>query len=603
MTPDRLLRPAAQAGTSARSAEAARSAIAAWHGLPAVLLLLVTIGLIRALLVLGSGAGLYLDEAQYWEWSRELQWGYYSKPPMIAALIAASTALFGDDVLGVRALAMFCWLASALALYGLAGHMVLDSLGPQAEGQARRAGFWAALLFVSTPLSGILGLSATTDAPLLLCWTLATWTLWTALRSGRWWHWAGLGLILGLGLLSKYTIAAFVPAAALLVLHQALRPALCPHEPGAAAEATGARPRTRLLQSLLALPVAALVCLPSLAWNAAWGWPTWRHTADITARAVREAGVDRWASLAEYLGGQWLLVGPIVGGWLLVALLRWLPTLLAALRRPEDGRAAAPRSSAAAMPWSALADARRHVLWLSLPLLAIGVAQALHATAQINWTAPAVPGLLLWLALRISANAALPAGTPTRPARLAAWAVGVNFVLILLVTGAPWMARQARLDLPGRWDVWARMRGWTEPLVALAPLVVARPGVPVVALNRDMITQGSYAWRHQHVTWLAWQQPGTLPQNHYELTRPLTSAHVGSRLLILSNDPLPQTLRESLAELRPIGSANRVINGRAPQEFVLWEARLATWPAAGTADAAETAGNGPDAHSSRKSQQ
>ena len=32
---------------------------------------------------------LYPDEAQYWLWSRTLDWGYYSKPPMIAWLIWA----------------------------------------------------------------------------------------------------------------------------------------------------------------------------------------------------------------------------------------------------------------------------------------------------------------------------------------------------------------------------------------------------------------------------------------------------------------------------------------------------------------------------------
>ena len=40
--------------------------------------------------------GLYPDEAQYWLWSRVLDWGYFSKPPMIAWLIRATTALGGD---------------------------------------------------------------------------------------------------------------------------------------------------------------------------------------------------------------------------------------------------------------------------------------------------------------------------------------------------------------------------------------------------------------------------------------------------------------------------------------------------------------------------
>ena len=45
---------------------------------------------------------LVQDEAQYWDWSRRLQASYYSKGPLVAYLIAAGTAVFGDTQLGVR---------------------------------------------------------------------------------------------------------------------------------------------------------------------------------------------------------------------------------------------------------------------------------------------------------------------------------------------------------------------------------------------------------------------------------------------------------------------------------------------------------------------
>jgi hypothetical protein len=75
---------------------------------------------LRALLAATSGASLHVDEAQYWDWSRHLAWGYYSKPPLVAALIAASTALFGDAEHGVRALAMLCWVLAGGVLALLA---------------------------------------------------------------------------------------------------------------------------------------------------------------------------------------------------------------------------------------------------------------------------------------------------------------------------------------------------------------------------------------------------------------------------------------------------------------------------------------------------
>ena len=42
------------------------------------------------------------DEAHYWEWSRRLDWSYYSKGPFVAYLIALSTAIGGATELFVR---------------------------------------------------------------------------------------------------------------------------------------------------------------------------------------------------------------------------------------------------------------------------------------------------------------------------------------------------------------------------------------------------------------------------------------------------------------------------------------------------------------------
>ena len=45
---------------------------------------------------------LYGDEAQYWDWAQDLDWGYYSKPPIVAWSIAATTAILGNGEFAVR---------------------------------------------------------------------------------------------------------------------------------------------------------------------------------------------------------------------------------------------------------------------------------------------------------------------------------------------------------------------------------------------------------------------------------------------------------------------------------------------------------------------
>ncbi|MET0689113.1 MAG: hypothetical protein ABWY38_07955, partial [Methyloceanibacter sp.] len=44
---------------------------------------------VRLAAVHASTTDLVLDEAQYWTWSRALDFGYFSKPPMIAWSFAA----------------------------------------------------------------------------------------------------------------------------------------------------------------------------------------------------------------------------------------------------------------------------------------------------------------------------------------------------------------------------------------------------------------------------------------------------------------------------------------------------------------------------------
>ena len=62
---------------------------------PLVLLTLIFITIIRVYSLLVSPVELSVDEAQYWQWSQNLGYGYFTKPPLIAWLIALSTNIFG----------------------------------------------------------------------------------------------------------------------------------------------------------------------------------------------------------------------------------------------------------------------------------------------------------------------------------------------------------------------------------------------------------------------------------------------------------------------------------------------------------------------------
>ena len=121
------------------------------------------------------GITLYIDEAQYWTWAQHPAWGYFSKPPGIAALIVASTTLFGSGLLGVKALAMLCYPLAAGACWAIA-YRLYDA----------RIAFWSALAVLTLPMYAWLGLFVSTDALLTLFWALALWAYLRALDSDSW---------------------------------------------------------------------------------------------------------------------------------------------------------------------------------------------------------------------------------------------------------------------------------------------------------------------------------------------------------------------------------------------------------------------------------
>src|SRR5262245_33053163 len=105
-----------------------------------VALVIALLVAIRIAIIAATPLELGPDEAQYWRWSRTLDWGYYSKPPLIAWTIAASTALFGDAEWAVR--------LAAPILHGLAAWF-LFLLGRKAFDL--RVGIWSAAIYLLMP--------------------------------------------------------------------------------------------------------------------------------------------------------------------------------------------------------------------------------------------------------------------------------------------------------------------------------------------------------------------------------------------------------------------------------------------------------------------
>ncbi|MGA9604515.1 MAG: glycosyltransferase family 39 protein, partial [Methyloceanibacter sp.] len=117
---------------------------------------------LRLAAIYAAKTDLVSDEAQYWTWSRELAFGYFSKPPMIAWLIRGATAICGDGEVCIR--------SASPVLYTLAS-VVMFLTGRALFGE--RVGFWSAIVFATLPGVSYSSILITTDVPLILFWIIA----------------------------------------------------------------------------------------------------------------------------------------------------------------------------------------------------------------------------------------------------------------------------------------------------------------------------------------------------------------------------------------------------------------------------------------------
>lgn len=305
---------------------------------------LAALVLIRIGALIASPAALGPDESQYWFWSRDPAFGYFSKPPLIAWAIAVTTAIFGNAEWAVR-------LSAPLFHAGAAAFLFLTAKSLFNE----RVAFWTGVAWLTIPGVALSSFVITTDAPLLFFWSAAIFFSVRIIRAeaASPFDFAALGAAIGFGLLSKYAMIYFVVATAAAAV---LAPAT----------------RRALLQPALGLTVviAAILLLPNILWNAANDFQTVSHTA---ANANWGAELFKPHNLLTFAAEQFAIAGPVF-----LAAFIWLVI---------DQR----RSKGVAMNQ----DATTFLFLLALTPLIVVSLQAFISRAHANWAVSAFPSVLL----------------------------------------------------------------------------------------------------------------------------------------------------------------------------------------------------------------
>ena len=306
--------------------------------------------LCRVFLVENLGIDLYVDEAQYWIWSKNLDFGYFSKPPGIALQIWLSTQIFGDTLIGVKFLSMLCYVLASLLIFALIKQLNLSD----------KIAFYGGITTLTLPIFAWLGLFASTDSLLVLEWILALYFFVQIVENQRnqILNSVILGAILGFALLTKYTAAAWFLCAFLY---------LCCYKREFLIS-------KKIIFLLIVLAISLLIFSPNLWWNYQQNFPTLRHTAEIT---IQKKSAGGFIPFAEFVLSQWL----ISGGIIFVIFLKIFPRVFNNFFWNNGNQNAQ--------------TALNLGVFFSLPLWIIVALQALNKNANANWAAPAfIPAIL-----------------------------------------------------------------------------------------------------------------------------------------------------------------------------------------------------------------
>ncbi len=337
---------------------------------------------------------LYFDEAYYWFWSRNFDFGYYSKPPMVAWIIRLSTSLCSNSEFCIKLPFAFLYFFSSIFIY-LAAKEIYD----------KKVAFYSSILFFTLPSVFLSSIIAATDGVFLFFWSLSLYFFIKALKKETLFWWIILGVSVGFGLLSKYTMI-FFPIGVLFYLFFRRRDLLFDK------------------RVYLFLLVSFLIFLPNLWWNFQNHFITFLHTKD---NANIRGNLFHLNTLFEFLGSQFGVFGVV-----------FFPVLLYLLFGFKKF----------------YKDDRYFLLfWFIAPLFYLILVLSYISRAHANWSAPvfiAACVLVTWFLFE------------KKRKKLLYFGIIFNIFLGILVYHFDFVSNVLKIELTAKNDPYKKTRGWRE---------------------------------------------------------------------------------------------------------------------------------------------
>ncbi|MCJ8165542.1 glycosyltransferase family 39 protein [Pontibacter sp. E15-1] len=227
-----------------------------------------------------SGYNLFSEEAQYWLWSKRLDWAYYSKPPLIAWVNFGTTSLLGDQEWVIRATALALGAATLFVFYKVSMQLFAN----------KQLAHLATMLLSVMPFFVLASTFFTTDSLVLLFWVSTFYFFLKALQHNSPWFWVATGISFGLGCLSKQAMLFFVvPLLLPLFWHNGKR---------------------YLKGQAIVLVLVLVFHLPLLWWNYQHDWIMVRHLMNLAGAEQQVQFSKALKQLGELFGGFILINSP-----------------------------------------------------------------------------------------------------------------------------------------------------------------------------------------------------------------------------------------------------------------------------------------------------
>ncbi|NOQ97092.1 MAG: hypothetical protein GQ561_02930 [Calditrichae bacterium] len=243
-------------------------------------------------ILIAAAMNLVPDETYYWDWSRFLSMGYFDHPPMVAWLVFMATSVLGDTFWAIKAVPLLGGLGISIILFFLSKRYLTSETG-----------IIILLILVNfTLVFAIGGLILTPDIPMVFFWTMGLLLAYQALFEEKQWAWPALGIVAGLGLLSKYTFVLFGLTIFLFMLSD-----------------SSYRKLFLSWKPWIAFVLSVIVFSSNLIWNLQNSWISFAF--QLGSRSGQPDFWKRMTYFLEYIGAEIGLLSPFIFIALIIATL------------------------------------------------------------------------------------------------------------------------------------------------------------------------------------------------------------------------------------------------------------------------------------------